>query len=84
MGFSCSVHKSGGVGVYKQISPTIKAEKVCAGVVEMNLTERIDEMYRQLETTNPKSRQKIRDLKRGIERAEKKRRKEKRGGTIVI
>lgn len=74
----------GGVGVYKQISPTIKAEKVCAGVVEMNLTERIDEMYRQLETTNPKSRQKIRDLKRGIERAKKKRRKEKRGGTIVI
>lgn len=50
----------------------------------MNITERIDEMYRQLETTKPESKQKIRDLKRGIERAEKKRRKEKRGGTIVI
>lgn len=50
----------------------------------MNLRERIDEMYRQLETTNPNSRQKIRDLKRGIERAEKKRRKEKRGGTIIV
>ena len=50
----------------------------------MTLSERIDEMYRQLETTNPKSKQKIRDLKRGIERAEKQRRKQKRGNTIII
>lgn len=51
---------------------------------EMTLQEKIDEMYRQLETTNPKSKQKIRDLKVGIARAEWKRRKEKRGGTIII
>lgn len=50
----------------------------------MNLQERIDEMYRQLETTKPTSKKKIRDLRRGIERAEKKRRKEKLGGTIII
>ena len=50
----------------------------------MTLSERLDEMYRQLETTNPKSKQKIRDLKRGIERAEKQRRKLKKGGTIII
>lgn len=50
----------------------------------MTLQEKIDEMYRQLETTNPKSKQKIRDLKVGIARAEWKRRKEKRGGTIII
>lgn len=41
----------------------------------MTLQERIDEMYRQLDTT--KSQKKIRDLKKGIERAERKRRKEK-------
>ena len=51
---------------------------------KLNLQERIDEMYRQLETTNPKSKQKIRDLKRGIERAKRQKRKEKRGGTIII
>lgn len=49
----------------------------------MNLQEKIDEMYRQLATTKPESRQKIRDLKRGIEKAEKKRRKAKKGGTII-
>ena len=51
---------------------------------KLNLQERIDEMYRQLETTNPKSKQKIRDLKRGIERAKRQKRREKRGGTIII
>ena len=50
----------------------------------MNTQERIDEMYRQLDTTKPTSKQKIRDLKRGIERAKRKRRKELRGGTIII
>lgn len=50
----------------------------------MTLQERIDEMYRQLETTDPKSKQKIRDLKKGIAKAEWQRRKLKREGTIVI
>lgn len=48
----------------------------------MELQERIDEMYRQLGTT--KSKKKIRDLRKGILRAEKLRRKEKRGETIII
>lgn len=51
---------------------------------KLNLQEKIDEMYRQLETTNPKSKQKIRDLKRGIERAKRQKRREVRGGTIII
>jgi hypothetical protein len=51
---------------------------------KLNLQERIDEMYRQLETTNPKSKQKIRDLKKGIERAKRQKRREKRGGTIIV
>ena len=51
---------------------------------KLNLQERIDEMYRQLETTNPKSKQKIRALKRGIERAKRQKRREIRGGTIII
>ena len=51
---------------------------------KLNLQERIDEMYRQLETTNPKSKQKIRDLKRGIEKAKRQKRRELRGGTIII
>lgn len=51
---------------------------------KLNLQERIDEMYRQLETTNPKSKQKIRDLKKGIERAKRKKRRELKGGTIII
>ena len=50
----------------------------------MTLQERIDEMYRQLETTNPKSKQKIRDLKKGIERAKRKKRRELKGGTIIV
>ena len=50
----------------------------------MTLQERIDEMYRQLETTKPTSKKKIRDLKKGIAKAEWKRRKEKKGGTITI
>ena len=52
--------------------------------IKLNLQERIDEMYRQLETTNPKSKQKIRDLKRGIERAKRQKRRELRGGTIIV
>lgn len=51
---------------------------------KLNLQERIDEMYRQLETTNPKSKQKISDLKRGIERAKRQKRRELRGGTIIV
>jgi len=51
---------------------------------KLNLQERIDEMYRQLETTNPKSKKKIRDLKRGIEKAKRQKRRELRGGTIII
>lgn len=52
----------------------------------MNTQERIDEMIRQLNTTKPSSNKKRRDLKRGIARAEKKRRKEKlkKEGTIFI
>lgn len=50
----------------------------------MTTQQRIDEMYRQLETTKPTSKQKIRDLKRGIERAKRKKRRELRGGTIII
>ena len=52
----------------------------------MNTRERIDEMNRQWLTTKPTSKQKRRDLKRGIARAEKKRRKEKleAEGTIFI
>ena len=50
----------------------------------MTLQERIDEMYRQLDTTNPKSKKKIRDLKKGIERAEHKRRKQKWKEVILL
>lgn len=52
----------------------------------MNTNERIDEMCRQLLTTKPTSKQKKRDLRRGIARAEKKRRKEKleKEGTIFL
>ena len=50
----------------------------------MNTAERITEMLRQLRTTKPESKQKIRDLKRGIARAERKRRKEKREALGVI
>lgn len=52
----------------------------------MNTNERIGEMIRQYGTTKPSSNQKRRDLKRGIARAEKKRRKEKlkKEGTIFI
>lgn len=48
----------------------------------MTLQERIDDMYKQLETT--KSKKKIRDLKRGIANAERERRRLKKGETIVI
>jgi len=51
---------------------------------EMTTQEKIDEMYRQLETTNPKSKKKIRDLKKGIEKARRQKRREIRGGTIII
>lgn len=50
----------------------------------MTTQQRIDEMYRQLETTKPTSKKKIRDLKRGIERAKRQKRRELRGGTIII
>ena len=52
----------------------------------MTTEERIDEMCRQLMTTKKTSNQKRRDLKRGIAKAEKKRRKEKleREGTVII
>jgi len=50
----------------------------------MTLQERIDEMYRQLETTKPTSKKKIKDLKRGIERAKRQKKRELRGGTIII
>ena len=50
----------------------------------MTLEERIDEMYRQLETTKHSSKKKIRDLKKGIEKAERLRRKQKKGGTIIL
>lgn len=48
----------------------------------MTLQERIDEMYRQLETT--KSKKKKRDLKKGLERAKRIKRKNALGGTIII
>ena len=50
----------------------------------LTLQERIDEMYRQLETTKPTSKKKIKYLKKGIARAEYQRRKEKKDGTIII
>lgn len=52
----------------------------------MNTQQRIDEMIRQYNTTRPESNQKRRDLKRGIAKAEKKRRKEKlkAEGTIFL
>lgn len=50
----------------------------------MKLQEKIDEMYRQLETTKPSSKKKIRDLKKGIEKARRQKRRELRGGTIII
>lgn len=52
----------------------------------MTNEERINEMIRQYNTTRPESNQKRRDLKRGIAKAEKKRRKEKlkAEGTIFL
>lgn len=50
----------------------------------MTTQQRIDEMYRQLETTKPTSKKKIRDLKRGLEKAKRRKRRELRGGTIII
>lgn len=50
----------------------------------MTLQEKIDEMYRQLETTKPTSKKKIRDLKKGIEKAKRQKRRELRGETIII
>ena len=50
----------------------------------MNNSERIDEMFRQYMTSD--SRKKRRDLKKGIRKAERKRRKEKmeKEGTIFL
>lgn len=52
----------------------------------MTTEEKIDEMCRQLLTTKNTSKQKRRDLKRGIAKAERKRRKEKlaKEGVIII
>lgn len=52
----------------------------------MTNDERINEMIRQYRTTSPESNQKRRDLKRGIRKAEKRRRKEKkeREGMIFL
>jgi len=50
----------------------------------MTLQEKIDEMYRQLASTKPTSYRKIKDLKRGIAKAERKRRKLKQGNTIIV
>ena len=52
----------------------------------LNTQERIDEMIRQYQTTKPESNQKRRDLKRGIKKAERQRRKEKleAEGTIFL
>ena len=50
----------------------------------MTTQERIDEMYRQLETTKPSSKKKIKDLKKGIAKAKRMKRRELRGGTIII
>ena len=52
----------------------------------MTTEERIDEMCRQLLTTRKESKKKIRDLKKGIARAERKRRKEKlkKEGIVII
>ena len=74
----------GGVNLYDQIAPTIRAEKRCVGVVEMTTEERIDEMCRQYRTT--KSNMKRCDLGKGIKNAERKRRREKREkeGTIFL
>lgn len=54
--------------------------------VILKTQDRIDEMIRQYRTTKLTSNQKRRDLKRGIAKAEKKRRKEKlkAEGTIFI
>lgn len=52
----------------------------------MTTEERINEMICQYNTTKPESNQKRRNLKRGVRKAEKRRRKEKleREGTIII
>lgn len=50
----------------------------------MTTDERINEMIRQYNSTKPESNQKRRDLKRGIEKAKRQKRREKRGGTIII
>lgn len=52
----------------------------------MTAEERINDMIRQYNSTKPESNQKRRDLKRGIRKAEKRRRKEKkeREGTIFL
>lgn len=44
----------------------------------MTTEERINEMIRQYNSTKPESNQKRRDLKRGIRKSEKRRRKEKK------
>ena len=75
----------GGIAVFKQISPCIRANKIgAAGVIEMNTKERIDEMCRQYGTT--RSNMKRCDLAKGIKRAERKRRREKKEkeGTIFL
>lgn len=50
----------------------------------MTTEERINEMIRQYNSTKPESNQKRRDLKRGIRKAEKRRRKEKREKEVTI
>ena len=84
MAYSCLNRRDGGVKFYEQIAPTIRSEKVCVGVVEMNTKERIDEMCRQYGTT--RSNMKRCDLVKGIKRAERKRRREKKEkeGTIFL
>lgn len=74
----CVTGKSGGGLSILPLICEIESER------EMTLQEKIDEMYRQLETTNPKSKQKIRDLKRGIEKAKRMKRRELRKGTIIV
>lgn len=81
----------GGVVSQDEVAQTVRISHigkimVIYGGDDMTLEERIDEMCRQYLTTKPESNQKRRDLKRGIKKAEKMRRKEKlaKEGVIII
>ena len=79
----------GGIITYEEISQSIRVTHLAKIIIiyeegDMTTEERIDEMCRQWLTTE--SEKKKRDLKKGIARAERKRRKEKleKEGCIIL